>query len=311
MNKLHSKTLSHVVLSIAAVVLFGAMAGDVAAQRTKPDEKSDTQPEGDRAVLREAVQQLTREAQQAMQARSLPTQNPDFASRFDKRIESEQVLPLLTERVHREPFVDAYVRWQLTSFNPDVSSMNDKAFRKLLQNAPRLMENPMADTRFIRIVERAADAEENELSGGDLRRLRQQVGERRQSSSFIEQMNLPASDFRAWMREKLGTDSLRGLQWLIENCATNIQAGWSVQGEKSRITTAFREAASNGNIAQQEKRQLAEQTSRLAGMHRRYVDNVNILANETVEASIRNTQVTRGDVQRWISLLAGQMGRRR
>lgn len=297
-----SKQRPILTIALLAVLANLGISASSSAQQTKPDEKK-------HEAVRKAIRELTREAQQAMRQEQLPAEEADFASRFDAEVPEEDVLQALAEPVHREPFIDAYVRWQLTSFEPDLSKMSDRSFRRLLQSAPRLQSNPMADERLLRVVQEAEETDY--LSGSDIRELRGMVQQAEQHTTRAEQMNKPAEAFRTWVREHLGTDNLRGLQWLIENCAANIEAGWPVQGEKTRLTKAFKEAADAEDFSRDQKRTLAQQTQRLAGMHRRFIRNVEFLANDDIQTMIGTSGVSRGDVERWIQSLAGKSERRR
>jgi len=283
------------MLALLALTVILGLSLPAHAQRTKPDDDP-------HAGIRQAIRELTREAQQAMRQQQLPTDEPDFASRFDIQVNTEDVRNALTERLSGEPFVDAYVRWQLTSFEPDLEQLNDQAFRRLLQTAPALLPNPMADERLMRVINEARESDY--LSSSDINRLRAMVRQAEQRRTLMERMNTPADGFRQWIRRQIGTDNLRGLQWLIENCAANIEAGWPVQGEKSRLTRAFQDAAGNKDFTLAHKRTIAQQAQRLAGRQRRYIRNVEILANDEIQAIIGTTGVTRRDVERWLQHLA-------
>ncbi len=95
------------------------------------------------AILATAIKSLLEEARLAKTEEELPRQNADFA-----RQAGQQPLPpiivgrQLIRRADRDPFVDAYVRWQLTSFEPALPEMNDRAFERFLCELRPMLEYP-------------------------------------------------------------------------------------------------------------------------------------------------------------------------
>ncbi|MHC4429292.1 MAG: hypothetical protein ACYS0D_11935, partial [Planctomycetota bacterium] len=90
---------------------------------------------------------------------SLPSW-PDFAKRDEAptEIAPEDLVEALTQRADKDPFTDAYIRWQLSSFDLDLNLLDAATFGRLVRQAPVLMANPRADSQVIALFDRVTDA---------------------------------------------------------------------------------------------------------------------------------------------------------
>ena len=68
--------------------------------------------------MRQLVLRLTAEAQKIRKTGGDLPDTPDFAERHPATVDMDELRQVLVKRAHRDPFTDAYVRWQLTSFDP-------------------------------------------------------------------------------------------------------------------------------------------------------------------------------------------------
>jgi hypothetical protein len=290
------------------VLIAALLAMLVAAARVHAQPPTASKPRGKTPIHR-AIEQLTNEAVQAKKDLRLPVLEPDFSTRFAEKdaLENAIVLDALTRPTHRDPFIDAYIRWQLTSFNPALPEMNDQQFLKLMNNAPGLLENPRADASTVAAFEKAETAAR--LSAADLQRLRETLGTMADRAAVIERLNLPALEWRKWIDHQLPARGPRKLQWLVERCYSTISAGWQARDAKGDLTRACRSigrAAGDLGLSSEQKQMVAGQLARIEGVRRRIVEDVAFLTGDRVDVTFSNVYVNDNDVKKWISLLNGE-----
>jgi len=276
--------------------LFLALLGMV-QQATSQQAKQDMLP------LEAVVRELSAEAEAMLKVKDVPRGKPDYASRCAHDVPMDQISDAIMMRLHREPLIDAYIRWQLTSFDPPLPLMDERAFAKFMDSAPPMIENPQANAAMLELFERADKA--GVLRDRDLERLRAAWLDLEQRTKVAELLNRPAIEFRDFIDDKLGeTGSLPRL-WLIERCAATIKAGWSTRSIKTRITRSFTAAATDATITPEQRRLIVLQTHKLAEMKQRSVSDVTFMANGSVNVSFSTAGVTENDVEKWTNRLAG------
>jgi hypothetical protein len=257
-------------------------------------------------ALEEAVDLLVAEAASVEKNCNVLRDEPDFASRFDGAIDPDRLVETLTHRSHPDPFVDAYVRWQLTSFDPDLPELDDRAFLELMRHAPTMIENPRADPETVAVFRRVGRA--GPLSARDRERLRELTRRLEGRAAEAEILNRPAVGFRRWVGAKLGDRGPRPRQWRLERCAATVAAGWPAASIKSAITRDLGTSASDQSLSGPERRTVAALAQRLSGLERRFVDQVTCLADGSVRVTFSTTGVDEDDVARWIGRLDGGTG---
>jgi hypothetical protein len=284
---------------IAAMVVLGAQRA--AAQTTRPGR--------DKPAIQRAIEQLTAEAVQAKKDLRLPVLEPDFAARFAEKgaLDDTSVLDALTRPASKDVFIDAYIRWQLTSVNPPLPEMTDQQFLKLMNNAPRLLDNPRAEPDTVAAFEKAEAAPR--LGERDLQRVRESFNTMTDRAGVIERLNLPALEWRKWIDNQLPARGPRKLQWLIERCYSTISAGWEARDAKGDLTRACRDigkSAGDLGLSPQQKQMIGEQLQRIEGIRRRIIEDVAFLAGDRVDVTFSNVYVSENDVKKWTGLLNGE-----
>lgn len=259
------------------------------------------------SALRELTRQLVAEAQQAMREGAMEHRQPNAAERFDDPIGESDLQRAIVERQHREPFIDAYIRWQLTSFDVDLPEMSPQEFAQFVESAPVMIENPRGDSRVIAMFSRAADA--GPLSPSDMAQLREVNRTLDRQTEIAEAMNVPAVEFREWVAAKLGGEGRgpRRLLWMLENCAAAINAAWPPANYKRTITQSFSASESDASITDQDRHDLAQQAGRLAGLKREFINQVTFMADGSVRVTMSTAAVTNRDVENWTRRLAGEL----
>ncbi len=294
---LHRQSRIGVGLARGAVVgvLLVAASGALAADGTPPERAS--RPA---SALAEAIKRLTEEARQAKAEKRLGRSRANFAKDFGREVPRGSLANKIRRRLHRDPFIDAYVRWQLTSFQPTLPQMSDREFERFLADLPRLLENPRADESLIASlgdVVRTGPLTERELTS--MRRLLDDLAGR---SSRARALNQPALAFRAWVERGLPAQGAAALQVALEQAAALVDAGWPVDRLKARIDERCRASAGVASFTDEQRRRVAKQAHRLAGRQRLLVTSARI-EEETLAVNYGETAVYDFDVRRWVKLM--------
>lgn len=257
-------------------------------------------------AIEQAIRQLTAEAEQALrEARIDALSRPDFHSRFQggSILESDLIAALTTIQ-HRQSFIDAYIRWQLTSFDPAWPDLDDRAFARFMDSTPRLLDNPRADPNVLDVLRRAESG--GPLAPQFIAQLRADLAALEERTRRIEAMNRPAIEFRAWVAKKLGDTGPRPRQWMIEELAARIAAGWEVSDIKGDITRNFTASVSDQSFTPEQREMVYAQLLTLRGRKRVFAGEVTFLANGAIRASESTAQVTNENLETWRRRLAGE-----
>ena len=258
------------------------------------------------ATIQEAIKELTREARRFQtDPLGLPGE-PDFASRFDGTIESDDLDRALCRRTHPNPFIDAYVRWQLISFADDpraLGALDEQLFGAFLRHAPAMVTNPRADRDLVALLKRGSES--GPLSSADLRRLQRMERQLNQMTKRAKLLNRPAIGFYEWAQKELGLTGPRPRQWLLCRCAATITAGWPARPIKSAISRAFTESVSDPRFTPAQRRLVATQTRRLIGLDRTIINQMTFLADGSLRVTFSRSRVEAKDVEAWVQRLMG------
>ena len=132
-----------------AVLTCAVLVNFVAIGITESATSAHAQPPEKHQRIREARHLLIEEAIEAQKNELLPTLSPDFAKRFGHQIPQADLTQAILVRTHPDPFVDAYVRWQLTSFDPSLPQLSDQEFANFMDAIPALIPNPRAEPEVV------------------------------------------------------------------------------------------------------------------------------------------------------------------
>ena len=286
------------------IAILAALASSVltGAQSTRPARSARQS-----SPIQNVIAQLIKEAQQSKRDQALLSSTADFAKRFMQQVPADDVITALLKPAHQDAFIDAYVRWQLTSFEPDLPKMDDKQFLKLMASAPPMVDNPRSDPDVVATFQNAEKS--GRLAARELARLRDVNAELDRRTSIAQSLNAPAEGYRDWIADHLPKIGPRRTQWLIERCAATIQAGWPSRNVKAKMTKEFKAAAMDGSISLQQRDMIAEQARRLIGLKRLAINEVTFLTDGTVNVTMTTPAVDEDDVNKWISYLNGESKR--
>jgi len=250
------------------------------------------------AVIKSALKQLEAEAREVMKAPLFSLESPDFASRSDQAIEQPDLFDASTRPQHRDPFIDAYIRWQLTSFDFELLDLDDRDFEKLMQQAPAMVANPRADEE---LVARFAQAEKQPTSPTDSKHLREVAKELDRRTEVAATFNRPAEQWREWLESEFAGNTARQLHLKMERAAATIRAGWPSREAKAALTKAFKAAAMDSTLTDLDRHAIAAHARTLTGMKRRSINEITFAADGSVSVTFTSAAIDKDDVNKWLA----------
>ncbi len=293
-------------LALAALLVA---AGHVHAQSqpaTQPQRVSPV-PAPPRVVapdmaLRLAIDQLREEGQTFRRSGDLPRQQPDFAESFAHRVRAEDVIEAICEVQDREDAaVDAYIRWQLLSFDVDLSVMDDATYERLLARLPRLARSPSAN------IEMHGDLERLALGAGRNADVKAELEQRWDAVHFedkqVELLNQPALKFRELVADAMPETGMRRVGVLLFDLQGRIAAACDTRGVKTRLTKTLRERMNDDTISLEQRWKLIRYVEQLPGDETKIVRDVVFYATQPADVRYSTYTIRSTDVKKWTAYL--------
>lgn len=284
---------ARVTISSRAAIGLTCLAVLAGSGRPAPQEPS-------AAALAEAIKILIDEAKQAKHDQQLPRATADFAGGFGREVPPEILARRMARRAHADGFVDAYVRWQLTSFDPLLPDLDERALERFLAQLPPLLHNPHAEETLIESLGSAA--REGQLSPRAQADVRRGLDDLAKRAGLVQALNRPALELRDWIDKKLPESGPPRLMAALERCGALVEAGWEASPAKLEVEQRFRAGGRDLTLTSQQRVRLAAQAGRLAGRSRTYVRSARIVEGALV-VDYQDTAVYNFDVRRWIKAL--------
>lgn len=248
------------------------------------------------AILAEAIKTLTDEARQAKETQQLPRQKADFATSFKQTLPSELVSRKIIRQVNRDDFVDAYVRWQLTSFNPTLPELDDREFASFLSSLPKLLDHPRADKLLLSDINKAIRA--GILDEKSQEQLNSKLTDCTKMTSVASALNLPNTRLRTWILSQLPQTGAKPIQLKLDQLAKTVQAGWPVDRIKTQLDKLFEKSDRDRSFTIKQRQTVARQALKLIGMNRVFLARANI-TDGTISADFDDSAVYDFEVRRW------------
>jgi hypothetical protein len=124
-----------------AVLPAGLLSAQTQASSTMTGDSSNNQRPT--ITLQQAVAQLVAEAKETWaRTQDWPTSQSDFADRVGVAMYEDEALKGMARRLHANPALDAYIKWQLLSFVPNLDLVDAKQMSKILGDLPPLLDQP-------------------------------------------------------------------------------------------------------------------------------------------------------------------------
>ncbi len=254
------------------------------------------------AALRIATERLRAEGRAFRATGNLPRPRPDFAETFSYLLRPEDVVEAVAAVQDREDAaVDAYIRWQLLSFKPDLAGMSSAQYERLLANLPRLARNPAADPGVHEQFEYLADpAGRSAAARADLERRWDAL---RFEASQVELINQPALKFRDAVAESMPEAALRRLGVLLTDLSDRIRAASSTRSVKARISALLKARMTDDSIGLEQRWALIRHIEQMQGPGTRVVRDVVFYVDAPADVRYSTYAVGGADVARWTAYL--------
>ncbi|MHC4948289.1 MAG: hypothetical protein ACYTG1_08510 [Planctomycetota bacterium] len=278
----------------AVVVALAAASGPAPPGPAAP-------PVAPSAALRQAIALLTAEAEAARAGDASIRAETDFAAASGLAVDPRATGARLLRPVHRDPFVDAYVRWQLTGFRVELPALTGRQLAAVLDDLPAYAPNPWAGRPTIALLNRAVRA--GVLPEPEQERLAARLDALSAEASRAAARNEPARRLRDWLAERLDATPGGRLRCELARCAALVDAGWDCERRKVELERHFEAAARDPRLDDDDRRELAAVAGRLAGRRRAYVRSAR-LEDGAAAVVFDDTGVYDFDVRRWVRLLA-------
>jgi len=248
------------------------------------------------AVFQEAIHLLADEAQQSLVKQQLARPAPNFAAEFKKAIPAQLVGQKIIRPLHRDPFIDAYIRWQLTSYNPKLPDLDARQFDKMLDELPKPIQNPRADRDLINTLVAAGKA--GALSASAQESMNKQLNDLSEHTSLAAALNQATLDLRTWLRNQLPKTGERTLLAGLEQCNALVETGWPVDDAKARLDEDFKASDRDPHFTNEQRQSVINHMRSLIGKRDLYVTSASI-SNGRLAVEYADTAIYDFDVRRW------------
>lgn len=300
----NAAAVSFLVLSIVATMTAAAWAQEDRPASTQPQRAAeDDEPRTPAAAYGKLLTMLTEEGERAAEELTLPRAHASVAAEFPYELPMARVGRAVIERQHRNDLVDAYIRWQLTSFDPPLPELPTRRFERVLADLPALAVNPRADEDLIRLLNRALQA--GELSASDQQQINERIERMNELQSQRRELNRPALELREWLAEQHADSIALRIMVAVERCGALVRGGWPIGAFGGQAEELFEQASRDRDLDAGDRRRVAAFAGRFAGLERVYVRSARINENRVV-VNYANTAIYDFDVRRWLRRMDGK-----
>jgi hypothetical protein len=254
--------------------------------------------------IRTVIEQLVEEARGPQSTLSPPGGEPDFARRPDAPPPPPpaDVAQAIAGRTHPDPFIDAYVRWQLTSYRAPLGDLDDEQFAMLAGNMPPLLDNPRAGQRYVRFMRHMLEQGPLDDQERELVELRlADVG----AQSLLVAGFYPIADrLWRWVDDQLAPTPARRLTWRLAHAAAAIRAGWPAAPLIGRVDQTVAAVAAGPGLTEPERAAFSERLRAARMLERTLILDAAMGADGAVSGRIALTRIGDEDASRWTAALA-------
>jgi hypothetical protein len=133
-----------------------------------------------------------------------PRPEADFADEHSLSLDNDELIARLCRRCDDHPCVDAYIRWQLLSFSPDLEMVGGRLAARLLDALPPVQVRPMLSDEDRETIELLED--NDRVRRIDVEAARAIVIRHWSMLEMIDRANRPAIAYRAELIDRLPLD---------------------------------------------------------------------------------------------------------
>lgn len=283
-----------------AAIGFCAIACGFAAAASQQDKPA-------AANLAHIIRQLSDEARKSRTEGGLLRNAANFASDLKESDPppTQQVVEKIARRIDSDAFTDAYVRWQLTSFNPalDAEKMSDREFERLVQSLPPMLENPRAGQPLLESLQKASGL--GTLSEAQQAQINDKLNTIAAEASRAGAFNVPNVRFREWIVRQFQSQPHRSLTLLLDHARATAEAGWPAEEAKAAVDTALERLTRQREFTPEQRREFALACERSMIRTRMFLVSAGV--NEgALAVNYGTTGILDYDVRRWIKAVTDE-----
>ncbi len=178
----------------------------------------------DAQLARQAVAKLADEARTALKDdQPFPRSESDYAKGDTETLTGDEVLKLLMKKLDRNPTVDAYIKWQLLSYEPDLAAVKPADAMRLIAAMPAFEPAGRLDKPDHAFVKRYANRDD--ISAAHARKLIE-IGQRfHHAEDAIIRRNEPNDAYHAAVIDALPDTLGLKLHAIIHDTEQRMRAG--------------------------------------------------------------------------------------
>ncbi len=203
----------------------------------------------------------------------------------------------------RKPFIDAYIRWQLTSFDPPLPEMSKSRQQALLSQLPALNPNPLANPVVLQRINELLQIpilNENEQA-----QVIQEYTKMSEARLAANERNIPAKGLRMWLIKSYPPASRSGIEARVELVAALVTTGWNAKGAKNLLASSCEMAGQQASLTPAEQQALARLLSKLIGLGTTAIQSLRT-GDFTLQVEFHSSMVQDYEVRQWTRMLHGQ-----
>ena len=286
-------------MPLLAVLWLSLMGGSNAAISQQDPQRAMSPTAKMQAVLR----QLREEAIAAQKGQQPMRDEANFALETTLSPPLDLISQNLIRTQHRDPFIDAYIRWQLTGFNPTFPQLPNRKQQDVLRKLPTLTANPLSDPAVLNRV--------NELLQIPILTEQEQLQIITEYTKLTDAQrraaknNVPATKLRMWLIKSFPPQSRAGLEVRVELVATMVGSGWAAVGPKNLLQSGCEMAGQNQELSKADRESIALLLKKLTGLSSTMVDDLRT-GDFALQADFRSSTIQDFEVREWTRLLYGQ-----
>lgn len=283
-------------LCAALALLWMCAAGGAPQSRPAAPERAAA------AIMAEGLRLLTDEARESLEKRQLVRPAANFADEFKQQVPQQLVSQKIVRQLHSDPFIDAYIRWQLTSFKGVAlpAALNDRQFQKILDELPGLIQNPRADRELIdALIAKTKLGPLSEPQQGVINTQLNDLSERTSQASALNQAPL---QFRTWVRDQESGAAVRVLLSDLEQCTALVQAGWPSDECKAKLEKSLSEKSRDRSLTSEQRQIVIDRMRQLIGKKNLYITSA-ALRDGAIAVEYGDTGIYDFDVRKWARIL--------
>ena len=288
-------------MSLLAVLWLTLVGGSPAVfgQQDPPRPMSPT------VQMQTLLRQLREEAIAAQKGQKPMRDEASFALETTLSPPPNLISQNLIRTQHRDPFIDAYIRWQLTGFDPPFPDLPKRKQQDVLRKLPTLTPNPLSNPAVLSRINELLQIPI--LSEQEQAQIITEYTKLTESQRRAAKNNVPATKLRMWLIKSFPPTSRAALEIRVELVATMVGNGWTAVGPKNLLQSSCEMAGKNQSLSKADRESIAQLLQKITGLSSTMIEDLRT-GDFALQANFRSSTIQDFEVREWTRLLYGQDG---